>query len=119
MKFSMPNIIVRLEGLAVLAFGILLYFHFGGKWSWVWLILWPDIGIIGFLLGNKVGSIIYNIFHFYVFPLSLIAYSLISGQGNVLLLAGLLWTAHIGMDRFFGFGLKYPSAFRDTHIQRI
>jgi hypothetical protein len=29
---------------------------------------------------------------------------------------GLLWLAHIGMDRAFGFGLKYPDSFRHTHL---
>ncbi|RKQ33951.1 DUF4260 family protein [Oceanobacillus halophilus] len=36
-----------------------------------------------------------------------------------LIIVGLIWTAHIGMDRMIGFGLKYPTAFKDTHIQRI
>ena len=32
---------------------------------------------------------------------------------------GIIWTAHIAMDRALGFGLKYPTSFKDTHIQRI
>jgi hypothetical protein len=32
---------------------------------------------------------------------------------------GLIWTAHIGVDRLLGFGLKYPTRFHDTHIQRL
>jgi hypothetical protein len=28
----------------------------------------------------------------------------------------LIWLAHIGMDRALGLGLKFPSAFRDTHL---
>ena len=31
----------------------------------------------------------------------------------------LIWLAHIGMDRLLGYGLKYPSAFKDTHLQRV
>jgi hypothetical protein len=27
--------------------------------------------------------------------------------------------AHMGFDRMAGMGLKYPSAFRDTHLGRI
>ena len=30
-----------------------------------------------------------------------------------------IWTAHIGMDRALGYGLKYPSAFGDTHLGRV
>ena len=31
----------------------------------------------------------------------------------------LIWVAHIGMDRLMGYGLKYPSAFKDTHLQHV
>jgi hypothetical protein len=29
-----------------------------------------------------------------------------------------VWTAHIGVDRAVGYGLKYPSGFGDTHLSR-
>jgi hypothetical protein len=32
---------------------------------------------------------------------------------------GLIWLAHIGVDRTVGYGLKYPSGFKDTHLQRV
>ena len=31
----------------------------------------------------------------------------------------LIWLAHIEVDRLLGYGLKYATAFRDTHLQRI
>ena len=31
----------------------------------------------------------------------------------------LIWLAHIGFDRSLGYGLEYPSGFRDTHLQRV
>jgi Domain of unknown function (DUF4260) len=33
--------------------------------------------------------------------------------------AGLIWIAHIGLDRALGYGLKYATAFADTHLGRI
>ena len=36
-----------------------------------------------------------------------------------LLAYGLIWTSHIGLDRLLGFGLKYPTRFNDTHLQRV
>ncbi|NLE50171.1 MAG: DUF4260 domain-containing protein, partial [Chloroflexi bacterium] len=30
-----------------------------------------------------------------------------------------VWIAHIGMDRALGYGLKYATGFKDTHIQRL
>jgi hypothetical protein len=38
---------------------------------------------------------------------------------RLLQLDALVWIAHIGVDRFSGYGLKYPSGFRDTHLQRV
>ena len=31
----------------------------------------------------------------------------------------LIWLGHIGMDHALGYGLKYPTAFGDTHLQRV
>jgi hypothetical protein len=31
----------------------------------------------------------------------------------------LIWLAHAGFDRALGYGLKYASGFRDTHLGRI
>ena len=31
----------------------------------------------------------------------------------------LIWIAHIGFDRALGYGLKYATGFRDTHLGRI
>ncbi len=30
-----------------------------------------------------------------------------------------IWIAHIALDRFLGFGLKYSQAFQPTHIQNV
>jgi Domain of unknown function (DUF4260) len=32
---------------------------------------------------------------------------------------GLIWLAHIGIDRVLGYGLKYPTGFKDTHLSRV
>jgi hypothetical protein len=31
----------------------------------------------------------------------------------------LIWSAHIGIDRLLGYGLKYPTAFKETHLGRV
>lgn len=31
----------------------------------------------------------------------------------------LIWLAHIGMERAVSYGLKYPTSFKDTHLQRV
>ena len=43
---------------------------------------------------------------------------LVSGSETAAAVAA-LWALHIGVDRALGFGLKYPTAFGDTHLGRI
>ena len=31
----------------------------------------------------------------------------------------LIWIAHIGLDRAIGYGLKYASGFKETHLARV
>ena len=31
----------------------------------------------------------------------------------------LIWLVHIGGDRAIGYGLKYPTRFKDTHLDRV
>jgi hypothetical protein len=50
-------------------------------------------------------------------PLLLGLLAFLAGQ-TPLVLGALIWLAHIGMDRTIGYGLKYPTAFKDTHLQR-
>ncbi|MEO8251465.1 MAG: DUF4260 family protein [Chloroflexota bacterium] len=40
-------------------------------------------------------------------------------QVGWLVLAGTVFTTHIGLDRALGYGLKLPTDFRDTHLGRI
>lgn len=98
-----------------------LYFYaqVGVSW-WIFFLflLIPDLSMLGYIVDNKIGSIIYNIFHSYILPLLLIIISVIIGQ-DAMLAIGIIWVAHIGMDRTIGYGLKYPSHFKDTHLQKV
>lgn len=121
-QLSLPGVFLRTEGIVTFLAASFLYFHFWGDWVfYIIALILPDIGIAGFLGGTKTGSLIYNITHTFAIPTILAAWLLMSGASyaNTLLLFSLVWCAHIGMDRFFGFGLKYPTHFSDTHMQRV
>jgi hypothetical protein len=115
----MTHWVIRLEALFVFILSLICYFFVGESWL-LFFLTWivPDIGMVGFLKNKKVGAICYNITHTYLFSLSLV----IAGYfiGNDLLLAlGIISANHIALDRSLGFGLKYSSGFKDTHIQRL
>jgi Domain of unknown function (DUF4260) len=111
--------ILRLEGAAALAAAVALYAHAGLSWPLsAILILAPDLAMLAYLLGPRAGAAAYNLVHTYALalPLALAGYFLAS---PIVLALGLIWIAHIGMDRMLGYGLKYASGFRDTHLGRI
>jgi hypothetical protein len=103
----------------MLAASLILYAYTGGNWLlFAVLILAPDLSALGYLAGTVVGSYVYNAFHTYLLPAILALYGLLGSNPLALQLA-LIWFAHIGGDRLLGFGLKYPTAFKDTHLNRV
>jgi hypothetical protein len=110
---------LRAEGVVAFVGGIVAWIALGGQPVWlIVLILLPDLAIAGYLRGPHVGAIAYNIVHNWATA------GIVLGLGLVvavpaLVLAGVLLVAHVGMDRALGYGLKYPTAFQDTHLGRI
>ena len=82
------------------------------------MLLAPDLSMVGYLRDTNTGAMIYNIIHFYALPASLLAASL-AEEWTLGILAAAIWLAHIGIDRFSGYGLKYPTEFKDTHLGRV
>jgi len=111
--------LLRLEGLAVLAAGVAAFAALGGSWLlFVLLLLAPDLSMVGYLRGARAGAALYNAAHAYPLPVMTGLLGLWAGSSLALELA-LIWTAHIGMDRALGFGLKFPDGFHHTHLGRI
>ena len=88
-------------------------------WSTFWLLLLaPDLSFIPYMLNRNVGTFIYNMVHTISLPLMLVALAFITGWTFGIQLA-LIWLAHIGMDRAVGYGLKYTSSFKNTHLGKV
>jgi hypothetical protein len=111
--------ILRLEGAAALATSAALYAHAGSSWLlFAVLFLAPDLAMLGYLAGARIGAGAYNVAHTYALALPLALFGFLAGRPAILPVA-LIWIAHIGFDRALGYGLKYPTAFGDTHLGRI
>jgi Domain of unknown function (DUF4260) len=114
-----PRLLLRLEGAAL--FFCSLTFYRSLKASWVLFIalfLWPDLLMVGHLVNSRLGSRLYNSVHSELLPAALAAFAFTEHRMSVLIFA-LIWLGHIGFDRALGYGLKYPTFFNDTHLQRI
>ncbi len=107
---------LRLEGLFALAALVTIYWFIGGNW-WLFaaLLLAPDLAFFGYAAGEKTGAKIYNFVHTYTHPMIVGA---IGWFGGIPLLVeiGVIWAAHIAMDRALGYGLKYPGYEGQTHL---
>jgi hypothetical protein len=115
----LPSALLRLEGLAVLAGSLVLYFDAGfGVLLLLVLFLAPDLSMLGYLGGLRLGALTYDVAHTYALPIALAVGGVLAESDTAVQLA-LIWAAHIGFDRLIGYGLKYPTGFRDTHMQRV
>lgn len=116
---GVPRLVLRVEGALMFAAGLLAYAHLGGRWGWfAALFLVPDLSMLGYLLNPRVGAAAYNTGHSYAGPALLAAAAWALGAPS-LLLGAAIWVAHIGADRALGYGLKYATAFGDTHLGRV
>jgi hypothetical protein len=108
----LPRRLLHLEGLAVLAALLALYFHAGFGWLLlVVLFLTPDLSMLGIPRWA-------DLVHTYVGPVVL-GVAAVLGDWDLAAQLALIWLAHIGLDRMLGYGLKYPTGFKDTHLGRV
>jgi hypothetical protein len=108
--------LLRLEGLVAALGTAALYAHTGASWWWfagLWLL--PDLSMLGYLASPCWGARCYNAVHTYVVPGTL-GFSALLLHAHPLLPIALIWANHIGVDRLLGFGLKYSSGFKNTHL---
>jgi hypothetical protein len=111
--------ILKLEELGLFILGIYLFSFLNYQWWWfLVLILAPDLSMFGYLFGNKSGAFFYNVFHhkgiailFYILGFYL--------KIEIIQLSGIILFSHSAMDRIFGYGLKYESGFKYTHLGEI
>jgi len=74
--------------------------------------------MVGYLRNARLGSLIYNIGH------NLGTAGIALGLGlwldvGWLAVGGSVLVAHIGVDRLLGYGLRYPTMSKDTHLQHV
>jgi hypothetical protein len=111
---------LRLEGLALFVVGVLLYARSGAGWGrFAALLLVPDLSFVGYLAGPRVGAAAYNAAHSEIGPLALGVAALLGVLPMSALPLACIWAAHVGIDRALGYGLKYGTAFRATHLGRV
>jgi len=132
---GMPRLILRGEGLALLALATAGYAATGLSW-WLYAALFfvPDLSFAAYRAGPRAGALAYNALHSTLGPAVLASLGValhwppgpavpaglgFATGGTLLLGIAAIWAAHVGFDRALGYGLKYPTGFGDTHLGRI
>lgn len=116
----MVKVILRLEALLIFLLS-LFFFSALNNVSWLAIIaFWilPDISIPVYLINKKLGRIAYNLVHNFL-PASFAVFVGMLSQSDVIMAFGIAYVSHIALDRALGFGLKYQSGFKDTHLQKV
>ncbi len=114
-----PPILLRTEEALLLALTLFAYQHLHFSWLlFAILFLTPDLFMLGYLVNVRLGAATYNLAHTLTLPLALLLISYLLHWHFASELA-LIWIAHIFIDRLLGYGLKYPTFFKDTHLQHV
>ncbi len=111
--------LIKLEELFLFFFSIFLFAQLGMPWWWYpALLLAPDLGILGYLAGPRVGAFSYNLLHHKAIAVTAFVLGTYLASPP-LQLAGVIILGHSSLDRVLGYGLKYPDSFRHTHLGTI
>jgi hypothetical protein len=113
------DLVLRIEAVALFLAGVFAYLQLNGDPWWLLpLLLAPDLSMLGYVGGPRLGALTYNLVHNLAIGLLALGVGWLAAVAP-LALAGTILVAHVGMDRSLGFGLKLPTDFRDTHLGRI
>ena len=111
--------ILKLEELAMFAFSVwALHFFNAEWWYYLLLLLGPDISMIGYTGGNKLGAFMYNLFHHKGVAIALFVLGVLLSHMTIQI-AGIILFGHSSMDRMCGYGLKLKEGFKYTHLGLI
>jgi hypothetical protein len=109
----------RAENLAIAVAVVTVFVRLHFSWWWLPVFFLAfDASMAGYLAGRRAGAVCYNLAHAYAAPAVLLLGYVLSGT-RWCAFTGLLWAFHIAGDRLLGYGLKYASGFRDTHLGTI
>ncbi len=117
----------KVEALSVFFATLALYDWSGAPW-WLFFLLFlaPDLSMLGYLAGPRIGAAAYNLAHAYAGPalLTVLTLALARFGGalhtfSAIVPVAIVWAAHIAFDRVLGYGLKSPEGFKITHLGRI
>jgi hypothetical protein len=110
------KILLQLEEFFLVLLSMWLFSALDYAWWWFALLfLAPDLAMIGYVAGPRVGAMAYNLAHHKGVAMGLYLIGALLGS-QLWQLLGLIMLAHSSLDRIFGYGLKHFDSFSHTHL---
>ena len=111
--------LLRLEELGEALFSIYLFSLLPFPW-WVYPLLFfaPDLSMLGYIGGPRLGAFTYNLVHHKAIALGLYVLGIFLSIPAISLL-GVIFLGHSSLDRALGYGMKYADSFHRTHLGTI
>nr|WP_255554235.1 DUF4260 domain-containing protein [Mesonia aestuariivivens] len=110
---------MKLEELAMLMLGVFLFYQLELSWWWfVALFFAPDIGMLGYVLNEKIGAITYNLLHHKFVAITIYFFGILI-TSEIIQMLGIVFFSHSCFDRILGYGLKLKKGFKFTHLGEI
>jgi hypothetical protein len=107
---------LRIEEAFLFLLAVFLFYRLPFAWWWFPLLLFvPDVGMVGYAAGPRVGAVVYNAVHHRALAVALYLLGFMVSV-PILQLAGIILFAHSTLDRVFHYGLKFPDRFSHTHL---
>ena len=111
--------LIKIEEFFLFGLSLFLFSRLDYGWGWYALLfLAPDLSMLGYLANSRVGAWTYNLIHHKGLAVLLYVLGYLFST-PWLMFAGTILLGHSSLDRVFGYGLKYPDAFQNTHLGRI
>ncbi len=111
--------LLKIEEFFLFGLALFLFSRLGYSWGWYILFFFAaDLSMLGYLVNPRLGAWTYNLVHHKGVSVALyVLGTLLSAPW--LMFAGTVLLGHSSLDRVFGYGLKYPDAFQNTHLGMI
>ncbi|MEW6404022.1 MAG: DUF4260 domain-containing protein [Chloroflexota bacterium] len=108
--------LIKFEELLLLGLALFLFSRLDYGWgTYALLFFAPDLSMLGYLANPRIGAWTYNLAHHKALAVALYVLGSIFSV-PWLIFAGTILLGHSSLDRVFGYGLKYPDAFQNTHL---
>ena len=111
--------LLKVEELFLFGLSLFLFMQLDYSW-WLYALFFfaPDLSMVGYLGGPKVGAMVYNFIHHKGLAIGVYILGAVLAN-SAMQFAGLILLGHSSLDRVLGYGLKYPDAFNSTHLGKI